>query len=97
MDELKEQNEETEAEQAMQKAREAEEYFKRAKEKAEQKKAELANPIKEEKVLVVNELPMQKYNILPGENGAVYHLITRDEAFTEILSIVRQLKKSICG
>lgn len=45
--------------------------------------------------IVVEEYPKQPVNEIEGTDGKRYSLITRDEALTEILNTVRQLKKLI--
>jgi len=52
---------------------------------------------KEEKLLVVSELPQAPMRKVQGEDGDVYNLITKEEAILEILETVRELKKGITG
>ena len=54
---------------------------------------------KEEKikksVLVVSELPTQQVRNAVDKDGNEYDVLTTEEALTEILSLVRQIKKSV--
>ena len=52
---------------------------------------------KEEKLLVVSELPEVKTRVVEGNDGNTYNLITENEAILEILEISRELKKGITG
>ena len=63
------------------------------KEETEEKKPEIKK--KETKTIVVEQFPTQQINQLELEEGVTAALITRDEALTEILDIVRQLKKGL--
>lgn len=51
----------------------------------------------EEKTLVVQELPQTPTRKVKGEDGNIYNLMTIDEAISEILEIIRELKKGITG
>jgi len=53
---------------------------------AEEKKKE--NPI-----LVVSELPTQKVNLVTDEAGKEFSLMTVEQALTELVSNVREIKK----
>ena len=46
------------------------------------------------KTLVVTQLPTQNYNKVT-EDGVDYNLLTTEQAMTEILDILRQLKKGL--
>jgi hypothetical protein len=50
---------------------------------------------KQEKELVVTELPSQQVRTVIGENGEAYKLITINEAIQEILESVRELKRLV--
>ena len=45
--------------------------------------------------VVVTELPKQDVRSFVGQNGVEYHVVTIDEALTEILETVRSIKKSV--
>ena len=55
--------------------------------------------IKEEKtkksILVVSELPTQQIRNAIDKDGNEYDVLTIEEALTEILNLVRQIKKSV--
>lgn len=55
--------------------------------------------IKEEKnkkgILVVSELPTQQIRTLVDKEGIEYEVLTIEEAITELLTHVRQIKKSV--
>jgi len=46
------------------------------------------------KVVVVNELPQQPYNVVNTEGGKKVKLVTVGDALTEILEAVREMKKA---
>ena len=54
---------------------------------------------KEEKnkkgVLVVSELPTQQLRSLVDKEGTEYDVLTIDEALTELVNNIRQIKKSV--
>jgi len=52
---------------------------------------------KEEKLLVVSELPQVPTRKVEGDDGNTYNLTTVNEAIQEILETVRELKKGITG
>lgn len=99
--ELQEQNEEAEAQETMQKIRDAEEYFRKAKEKVEQKRIEVRVPVQriEKQVIpfVVPEIPQQRIIMFPMEDGTIRNFMTMEEALTEVLITIRQLKKAVLG
>ena len=47
------------------------------------------------KIMVVEQYPTQPTNKVVDEKGAEYTLITRDEALTEMLDILKQLKRGL--
>ena len=47
------------------------------------------------KILVVRDLPQQPVKEAVTEAGKVYTLVTAEEALTEILLTIREIKKSI--
>ena len=55
--------------------------------------------IKEEKtkkgILVVSELPTQQIRTLVDKDANEYEVLTIEEALTELLTHVRQIKKSV--
>jgi len=53
---------------------------------------------KEEKVvktLVVQQLPTEQIKKVIGDDGIEYNLLTIEEAISEILEVVKQLKKGL--
>ena len=52
---------------------------------------------KEEKLLIVTDLPEVKTRTVEGSDGNTYNLVTTNEAIQEILEISRELKKGITG
>jgi hypothetical protein len=57
---------------------------------AEQKKEEVVA-----ETLVVEQLPQISQREVTTEDNKQYHLVTKEEALTEILILVRALKKSL--
>jgi hypothetical protein len=62
---------------------------------AEEKEVSTKKEVKVTKTLVVEQLPTQAVNKALDEKGNEFDLITRDEAMTEILEAIRQLKKGL--
>jgi len=62
---------------------------------AEEKEVSNKKEVKVTKTLVVEQLPTQAVNKALDEKGNEFDLITRDEAMTEILEAIRQLKKGL--
>jgi hypothetical protein len=58
-------------------------------------KKEVETKKEETKTIVVEALPTQAYNNVELQDGTKAALLTRDEALTEILDIVRQLKRGL--
>lgn len=50
---------------------------------------------KEEKVLVVSQLPTEQIRSVKDESGVEYTLVTTEEALSEILAVVRKLEKGL--
>lgn len=81
----------------------AEQKLKDAEEKVSELKGEKAETEEEPKetkqaeakreFIVVNELPTQQARIAVGDDKKEYELVTRDEALTEILQTMRELKE----
>ena len=46
-------------------------------------------------LVVVKDFPTQKVSTINGENGKEYHLLTVEEALTEILNDIKLIKKSL--
>ena len=65
----------------------------------EVKKLEKVKELKEKKseksLVVVEQLPTQQLRVVTTEDGDEYECLTRDEALTEILKIVRKLEKGM--
>ena len=51
--------------------------------------------IKEVKRLVVTELPKQEVKTVTNEKGEEFELLTIDEALTEILQKINDIKKAV--
>jgi len=51
--------------------------------------------ITKDKTLVVKELPVEQLKKVIGDDGITYTLLTSEEAQTEMLDILRQLKKGL--
>jgi hypothetical protein len=64
----------------------------KSEEKAEDVKKSKDKPVK---TLVVSEFPTQQVREVVGEDQQEYVLIDKDTALTEILEIVRLLKKGL--
>ncbi|MFW6129616.1 MAG: hypothetical protein ACOC56_00440 [Atribacterota bacterium] len=59
----------------------------------------MAEDKKEEqrKIAVVSELPQTTVRVAEDENGERYDLITKEEAITEMLESIREIKKGLVG
>lgn len=49
------------------------------------------------KIAVVSELPTTTVRVLQDEKEQKYDLVTVDEALTEILTTIRELKENLIG
>ena len=57
--------------------------------------AKSKDKVEEIKTLVVAQLPTQPTNMVKDDAGVEYKLITQDEALTEMLDILKQLKRGL--
>ncbi len=64
----------------------------------ETKKTEETKEVEENNVLVVKELPKTSLRVAKDEaSGETYDLITTEEALTDILKTVKELKEGVLG
>lgn len=65
------------------------------KKQEEGQETEITKEEVEEKVIILNELPTVQTRKVTDNEGNEYNVLTRDEALTEILESVREMKKVV--
>lgn len=71
--------------------------MKEEKENQEEKEVETKETKQTVIPLVLNELPTEPTRRVFDQEGKEYQVVTRDEALTEILQAVREIKKGVVG